>query len=178
MSLKFSFENSVFRVQYFLQTRGQTIKQALIDKMFYMMQKLEEKIVTEKLSAEYTDDDSLRTVTGRLALSIQAMPVKVKGDTITGQVMQNPRNAPYGIYHLKGGTRVYRIPSAETAMNSKTKALHFWWKEREWFLARVQRKPLKKRDFMTAAFLEMQPEINRELRRAVIDALQPDFQGY
>ncbi len=161
--------------------------------MFSLMQQLEERIVRNYLSGPTSRETlSVGQTTehpGALQRSIQAMPAKIKGNQVIGQVQQNPAVAPYGIYHIKGGAKelyaisatnaralffrmVPGIPSAKHDFKDITPNLkNVSGPEGYGFTPYAFRKGLPKRDFMSAAFLDVRDQIEEELDQAIKEAI-------
>ena len=173
--ISFSFDGTDIQVVRSIDTKNLAIKTALKDKMFMLMQRLERKIIDEKLSGQL-----LERVSGRLAMSIQVQDVTQKGNWIIGGVEQNPAVAPYGPVLEAGGTGPYKIIAHKKALMflmegiRDPKALI----DGLGFTPYVRREPFPGKHFMSSSLQEMRQEIIDGLKQAIIDASKPDWAGY
>lgn len=177
MALKLSLNNTDVQVVAALEVKNQRLITALVDRMTFLMTKLQQKIVTEKLSGQVLNRRS-----GTLAGSITNPEAHVDGTTITGSLQWGGGPAWYGRVHEFGGTRGYAInPIYSRAQQRKIgkgtlapfKVLRFISKSGQVVFAPYVFHPaLPKRSFMESSLEEMKGEIISGLKSAIVGVLK------
>jgi hypothetical protein len=143
-----------------LRGKFPAVMEALARRMTYLALRLQQKIVTEKLSGQVLAHRS-----GKLAGSIVAYPAEEVGTRLVARVEGATPPAQYGIVHEFGGAKTYVI----NPVNKK--ALRFMVGGKVVFAKYVFHPPLPKRAFMAPALEEMRDEILESLRQAVGEGL-------
>lgn len=161
MILEFSFGVSSDRILARLENINTSILPAVADKMTYLMLKLQQKIVGEKLSGQI-----LRRQSGTLANSIIALPAKIEGTTVTGEVLGAGGPAWYGRVHNYGGTKAYDIRPVDK------RALRMIINGKAVFSAHNIHPPAEKRNFMESSVEEMREEIINSLRQTILGVIE------
>lgn len=155
-----SFEVDASGLARGLGIRVNTLKSVLMSKMYYLMQRLKDRIQTVELAGGVLNRQS-----GHLADSVRAS-MEIRGGVIVGKVTAGGPSAPYGAIHMQGGQGYYLIYPAEK------KALAFMFNGEKTVLRGVLHPPLPKRDFMTPAQNAMEDEIYQGLADGVNEVLR------
>ena len=133
---------------------------AVETKMAWLFDKLQTKIVNQKLGGEVLNRRS-----GLLAESVSDPEVVTEGTTVTGSLTAAGGNAFYGQIHEKGGSRIYGIRVVDK------KALRMMIEGKEVFRKMVTHAPLPQRAWFDPAVEEMKNEFVEGLREAVIGGI-------
>ena len=104
MTVKMSLGTSAKDTSEWLIGRGSMFVEALTNKLTFLMLKLQQHIVKDKLSGQVLSRRS-----GKLANSIVAYPATVEGEQLIGRVQGASGPAFYGRYHEFGGKGYYDI---------------------------------------------------------------------
>lgn len=161
MILEFSFGITSDKVIERLINVRNNILPAVADKMTYLMLKLQQKIVGQKLSGQV-----LRRETGTLANSIVAVPAQVVGTTVTGEVLGAGGPAWYGRVHNYGGTKAYDIRPVDK------RALRMIINGKAVFSTHNIHPPAEKRNFMESSVEEMRYEIVNGIAEAILGVIR------
>jgi len=171
--LRLTLNNTHAQVVAALQVKQDKLVSALLDKMTYLMQRLQQKIVGEKLSGQVLSRRS-----GRLADSIIAEPAILEGTDIVGRVAWAGGEAWYGKVHEFGGTRDFVINVQASRREWRRagvlgkRALRFMLGGKEVFTPYVFHPPLPKRPFMAPSLEEMREEIKEGLRERILEVMR------
>lgn len=188
MSIKYTFNGTDLAIQRIFRTKRDAVVEALIAKMDQLTQRLEQKIVGEKLAGEV-----LQTRSGRLASSIKAQPSHIDGSKIIGEVEWATGDAFYGRVFEEGGKGFYAINprGVEGSQIAKMMRSHKKGTVQQFgqnFLANpddtsrfstgffsktgVFHEPAKKSSFMKSSIDEMREEFINGLRETVAGVLR------
>ena len=149
--------------------KGQGAIRAIVGKITEMTLRLQRHIQTEKLEGQV-----LQHRTGKLINSIRALPVRLEGDSIVGEVQGAGGPAWYGRVHEFGGVFVFERHSTARygrgitgtgRVGRKTRALE------QRTMATYVTAHFPERSFMRSSLNEMRSSITEEITGAVRKAL-------
>lgn len=145
----------------YLEARMPRILQLLVAKLDSLSIRLQQKIVTEKMSGQVLHHRS-----GGAIRSIRVIPATLTTDGVAGGVQGGGETAPYLIIQEKGGTRTYDI------FPVNKKALAFMFQGKQIFAKHVVHPPLPARPVMAPSLEEMKPTIVTEIQQTINQGLQ------
>jgi hypothetical protein len=157
--IRTSFENDVRFIEA-LKNKGPRIVRILTGKVTQLMLQLSAFVAGRKLSGRV-----LKVRTGVLRASVHAVPTRIEGTKIIGEVESAGGPAFYGVFQEHGGTREYEIRAV------KARALAFMSHGKQVFAKSVVHPPLLPRGFSSSSELENAQNIREQLEAAIGEAI-------
>jgi hypothetical protein len=143
-----------------MRSKGPRIVSVLMSKVNLLMLQLGSFVQTQKLTGQV-----LGVRSGKLRASIHALPTRISGTKIIGEVQQDPTVAMYGSLHEHG------VPHPWEIIATKQRFLRFLTDGKMRFAKSVSHPALPKRSFMQSSEDENRTRIFAELQKAVNDAV-------
>ena len=176
MALSLTLNQTDARIAAALNVKSEVLVSALTNKMAFLMTKLQQRIVNQKLSGEVLNRRS-----GTLAASITNPEAHAEGGSIVGTLEWAGGPAWYGRVHEYGGTGAYVINPIYTRSQARRiskgtlkpfKALRFIASSGEVvYAAYVFHPALPRRSFMQATIEEMRGEFIAGLKQTITTVL-------
>jgi hypothetical protein len=157
--LRMSWVNSAETIEAF-RSKGGRIVGVLTSKINLLMGQLSTFVQTQKLSGQV-----LAVRSGKLRASVAALPTRVSGTAVIGEVQQDPTIAFYGRANEFGVQHPWQIVA------SKQRFLKFISDGKVNFRRSVTHPPLPPRPFFGPSETENAAHIYEELKKSVADVI-------